>query len=175
MEEERGISSIIHTVSLIDEWLYRILHDQLKHVGDGNITPKYAMSLRILRSAGGELSITELARQLSRSKPYVTHMVNELQKSGYFSRGKDHSDHRINSVVITPKGLEVTAEIDQLVLKTVKEELDFLLPDEISLLAILLRKVAAPFRPNIEYKMQGMSESEILQQRLSETSSQLPS
>lgn len=169
MPRKEGVSTIIHTISLIDEWLDRVFHEQLKHVGDGNITPKYAVALHVLRSAGGELPITELAQQLCRSKPYVTHMVNELQSTGCFTRGKNHSDHRINSVIITPKGLAYAEEIDELVLKTVTEELDFLPPEELDILAILLRKVAAPFRPNMAERMRGLSESEILQERLSDT------
>lgn len=136
------VTSIIHTISFIHEWLDQALRDKLKDIGEGDITSSYAPSFHCLRMAGGSLPITQLAEQMHRSKPYVTYMVNHLQKGGYFSRSKDNDDRRVNCVILTDKGMEAAELIDDIVAQTTREKLDTFTNEERQLLSILLNKVS---------------------------------
>lgn len=147
MSEKVAITSIIHTISVINEWLEQELREKLLYIGDGDITTSFAPSFRVLRAAGGTLPITQLADRMYRSKPYVTHMVNQMQKNGYFARSKHAEDRRVNSVLLTEKGIAVAKEIDELVAEITAEQLNIFTPEELGLLAILLGKAARPFLP----------------------------
>ena len=135
-------SSIIHTISFIHEWLDQALREKLKHIGEGDITSSYAPSFHCLKMAGGSLPITQLADQMHRSKPYVTYMVNHLQKSGYFARNKDCDDRRVNCVILTEKGMAAAVVIDGIVAQTTQEQLSTFTNEERQVLAILLSKAS---------------------------------
>lgn len=147
MSEKVSITSIIHTISVINEWLEQELREKLLYIGDGDITTSFAPSFRVLNTAGGNLPITQLADRMHRSKPYVTHMVNQMQKSGYFSRSKHAEDRRVNSVILTEKGVDVAVAIDDMVAEIISEQFTIFTPEELGLLAILLGKAARPFLP----------------------------
>ena len=139
------ITSIIHTISIIHEWLDQELREKLKDIEDGDITSSYAPSFRCLNAAGGSLPITQLAERTHRSKPYVTYMVNQLQKNDYFARSKDDEDRRVNFVNLTEKGRRAAREIDAIVASITSEKLSTFTQEECQMLAILLNKAAHAF------------------------------
>lgn len=139
------VTSIIHTISIIHEWLDQELRERLKDIEDGDITSSYAPSFRCLNSAGGSLPITQLAERMHRSKPYVTYMVNQLQKSGYFARSKDDDDRRVKFVNLTEKGLSAAKKIDEVVAEITVDKLANFSKEECQVLAILLNKAAHVF------------------------------
>lgn len=53
----------------------------------------------------GELTMTKLADQVSRTKPTVTTLVKRLKKHGYVKVYKAMEDKRITKVRLTEKGL----------------------------------------------------------------------
>ena len=147
MAEQVAITSIIHTISVINEWLDQELRERLQFIGNGDVTTSFAPSFRVLRAADGTLPITQLAERMHRSKPYVTHMVNQMQRSGYFARSKHAEDRRVNSVILTEKGFAVAKEIDDTIAEMTAAQLSIFTPEELGLLAILLGKAARPFLP----------------------------
>lgn len=74
--------------------------------------------LRILRGAypaghpRGEIS----ARLISRA-PDVTRMLDRLVGKGWVTRGGDAANRRLSIATITPKGLALLVEVDQLIVR----------------------------------------------------------
>ena len=136
------IFSIPHSISLINSWLDDEIRIGLKSLDIKDIVPNYAPILKILEAHGGEMPISYLAEKSQNSKPYVTQMVNILEKSGYIIRGTDPKDKRISLVKLTEKGYETQEKIAQLIKNiTLKKFPDFNV-EELQILALLLNKVS---------------------------------
>lgn len=69
--------------------------------------------LRILRGAGGPLPILEIASRTITVVPGITGLIDRLEKCGLVRRERSTQDRRVVYVAITPKAVELLAEIDQ--------------------------------------------------------------
>lgn len=135
-------NSIPHAVTLISDWLNEEIRIGLKELGHSDIMPSYAPCLRILELNGGELSTSRLAEKSYRSKPYVTHMVNVLEKNGYIVRVSDEADKRIILIRLTEKGYATQEEIKRLIERIVGKNFSHFSAEELEILAILLNKLS---------------------------------
>tara|TARA_R110000868_G_scaffold4211_2_gene26415 strand:- start:15972 stop:16919 length:948 start_codon:yes stop_codon:yes gene_type:complete len=59
-----------------------------------------------------EKSITAIAEEIRHSHPSVSKIVREMCMAGIASENKDENDGRINLITLTPKGLEITVQIE---------------------------------------------------------------
>src|SRR6185312_970323 len=55
-------------------------------------------------AAGGERTITDLAREIGHTHPSVSQIVREMAKRGYVTEKKGEADGRKNFVVLSPAG-----------------------------------------------------------------------
>lgn len=61
----------------------------------------------------GEVPMTELAERLVITKAGMTKMVDRMEEAGLAERRPSETDRRVTSVVLTPKGRRLQAEIKE--------------------------------------------------------------
>ncbi len=89
----------------------------------------------------GHPTFSDLAKELSITKPSVTAIVGTLIKKGYVKKVQDHEDLRTYHIVSTPKAIELD-ERHRMVHKNLAVHLaQKLEPGEIDQLATLMTKV----------------------------------
>ncbi len=66
---------------------------------------EFEVLLRLARSSGHRLRMTDLSRQTSMSTSGVTRMIDRLEREGLVSRVPCDTDRRSSYAAITPKGL----------------------------------------------------------------------
>ena len=72
--------------------------------------------LRILRGAGPEgLPTLELGRRMLEQTPGVTRLVDRLEKRGWVERIRDRRDRRCVRCRVSAAGLELLADLDELI------------------------------------------------------------
>ena len=72
--------------------------------------------LRILRGAGSEgLPTLEIGTRMVERQPGVTRLVDRLIRKGFVERSRSEADRRVVLCAITPDGLALLAELDQVV------------------------------------------------------------
>jgi MarR family transcriptional regulator, organic hydroperoxide resistance regulator len=107
--------------SLEQEALLNLLHtaDALRH-GMAAILKPFELShsqynvLRILRGAGTEgLACREIAERMITRDPDITRLLDRLEARGLVTRTRDERDRRLVMARITPKGLDVLAQLDE--------------------------------------------------------------
>src|SRR5262245_8184085 len=76
------------------------------------LTPQQYNVLRILRGEGQALPILEIASRMITVVPGITGLVDRLQLAGLVERKRCDQDRRVIYVAITPRALEILAEID---------------------------------------------------------------
>jgi DNA-binding MarR family transcriptional regulator len=80
---------------------------------DSELTRSHYELLYLLlgnNTAWGKVTLTmsEIAKALSLSKPYVTALVDRLIAKEFITRSADHADRRIIKITMTGKGLQET-------------------------------------------------------------------
>lgn len=69
--------------------------------------------LRILRGAGDWVSMNTIKQRMVDKAPHTTRLVQKLLDKGLVDRHRCETDRRVVHVLITPKGLDVLAQIDK--------------------------------------------------------------
>ena len=83
--------------------VYRRFHVSRRPVGDSDLTPRMLGVLHHL-SAGGPLTLGELATHLGLSKATATELVTRIQQRGLVDRMRDERDRRRVYVWLTDRG-----------------------------------------------------------------------
>jgi DNA-binding MarR family transcriptional regulator len=98
-------------------------------------------TIRFVITRGGELTPSQLAKIMLRSKNSISHLINGLENDGLIERVHSKKDHRMVIIKVTPKGLKFA--IDRLNrLSPLQGELRDCLDDgELSTLVGLTRKL----------------------------------
>lgn len=105
IEEEVHVS-IARTAALLE----RAIAQVLKPYG---ITPTQYNVLRILRGAGTEgLCRNEIGSRLINPVPDVTRLLDRMEDLALIARQRDEDDRRQVRTLLTPKGLGVVNELD---------------------------------------------------------------
>jgi DNA-binding MarR family transcriptional regulator len=88
------------------------LHRQLmlKKVAQKGGHPAEVFCLRILAHDDG-ISQKDLADRLNLSRPWITKMLQALEKAGMVARRPDEQDQRLTRVYLTPQGRKREAEL----------------------------------------------------------------
>ena len=104
--EEEAHLSIVRTAAHLEHAMVQML----KPYG---LTPTQYNVLRILRGAGpGGLCRNEVGARLLRQVPDVTRLLDRMAHLKLIGRQRTDTDRRIVRTHITPKGLELLAQLD---------------------------------------------------------------
>jgi DNA-binding MarR family transcriptional regulator len=104
-----------------------------------DITPTQFNVLRILRGAGtAGLCRNEVRDRMIAQVPDVTRLLDRLEESGYIARERQTTDRRQVLTVITQKGLDLLAELDEPVAAMHKRALGHMTPEQLHQLTELL-------------------------------------
>lgn len=98
--------------------------------------------LRILRGAGEPLPVLEVAERMLERTPGITRLLDRLDRKGLISRERCATDRRQVHCSITPKGLRLLAELDDVVQAADDQAFESLDPHELRELTRLLDAVA---------------------------------
>lgn len=123
------------------------LNVQLAEHGLGNVD--FEVLMRLARSPGGELRMTDLAAQTGLSTSGVTRVVDRLERDGFATRRACPTDRRGSFTVITASGLAKMREILPGHLALIEEWFTGrLAPDELDGLLGGLRTIRDAVRPD---------------------------
>lgn len=123
------------------------LNVQLAEHGLGNVD--FEVLMRLARSPGGELRMTDLAAQTGLSTSGVTRVVDRLERDGFATRRACPTDRRGSFTVITATGLAKMREILPGHLALIEEWFTGrLAPDELDGLLGGLRTIRDAVRPD---------------------------
>jgi MarR family transcriptional regulator, negative regulator of the multidrug operon emrRAB len=106
-------------------------------------------TILFLITRGGNLTPSQLAKLMLRSRNSITKLINGLERDGLIKRVHSDKDRRIVNIEVTSKGLEFTmTNLKQL--SSLEEELrDCLEGDELSVLVGLTRKLRLKLIENL--------------------------
>jgi DNA-binding MarR family transcriptional regulator len=105
------------------------------------LTPKSFGSLAVI-AEHGPLSQAALGELLRIDRTTMVAVVDELERAGYVTRGRDAADRRVHSLLITPAGRRVLGEAEAIADRTHAELLADLAAGERDQLHALLARVA---------------------------------
>ena len=77
------------------------------------LTPSQYNILRILRGEGRPLQSMDIAARTITVVPGITGLIDRLEASGLVVRERSTEDRRVVFVAVTPRGLQVLADLDQ--------------------------------------------------------------
>ncbi|RCV53022.1 MarR family winged helix-turn-helix transcriptional regulator [Marinitenerispora sediminis] len=118
-EGERGTGPGLDDDELITAWglFYEALNlttplllEGIDPSGKELTGPWFEVLLRLQRSPGHRLPMSELARQVSLSSGGFTKLADRLERRGYLARQSCPSDRRVTYAALTPEGLELAEE-----------------------------------------------------------------
>lgn len=99
--------------------------------------------LRILRGAGEPLPVLEVAERMLERTPGITRLLDRLDRKGLISRERCATDRRQVHCSITPRGLRLLAELDDVIQAADDQAFKSLDPHELRELIRLLGAVAS--------------------------------
>ncbi|PQO33810.1 MarR family winged helix-turn-helix transcriptional regulator [Blastopirellula marina] len=132
-KEQEAILNILRTSDLFHNRLGRLLREY-------SLTGSQYNVLRILRGEGKPLPSLEIASRLIQVVPAITGLIDRLEKQELVSRVRCEKDRRVVYVAITPKALDVLAQIDQPLMAMHQRLIGHLDQEELQQLIHLLEK-----------------------------------
>jgi DNA-binding MarR family transcriptional regulator len=110
--QAEDIEGALNQIKKTDFWrcvqfadvLIRYLEITMKQ--DSIISRLQGSALYFLLLNGGELTPTQLAGTMLRSKHSVTKIIDSLEKEGFIVRDFDNKDRRVTSIKLTSAGME---------------------------------------------------------------------
>jgi DNA-binding MarR family transcriptional regulator/GNAT superfamily N-acetyltransferase len=76
-----------------------------------DLQPRWFPVFYSLSAAGGEMTITDIAREIGHTHPSVSQIVREMAARGYVTERQGAADGRKNFVVLSPAGQELREKI----------------------------------------------------------------
>jgi MarR family transcriptional regulator, 2-MHQ and catechol-resistance regulon repressor len=104
------------------------------------LTPQQYNILRILRGEGRPLPILEIAARMITVVPGITGLIDRLEAANWVERKRCDQDRRVIYVALSPRAMEILAEIDGPLETLHKQTLGHLAADELDTLSRLLEK-----------------------------------
>jgi DNA-binding MarR family transcriptional regulator len=97
--------------------------------------------LRILRGAGDKgLACSEVGGRLISRDPDITRLLDRMESRGWIARAREAQDRRVVKTRITPEGLRLLKELDQLVHELHRRQLRHLPSKQLQQLLSLLER-----------------------------------
>jgi len=105
--EEEAYLSLLRTAD-------RLMRKEVEALKQHALSPTQYNALRILRGAGSEgVTCREMSERLLTKDPDVTRLIDRLDARGLIARARSDRDRRVVRTRITPKGLELLAQLDE--------------------------------------------------------------
>lgn len=118
----------------------------LAAAGYGDIRRSHLLVLQPLFSRPDGARMTDLAAWAHITKPSMVYLVNHLEAHGYVTRSADAEDGRAQRVRLTPRGLQATRTVRELVRQTEADWASRIGADRLATLRQLLRDLALSLR-----------------------------
>ncbi|MBP9885755.1 MAG: MarR family transcriptional regulator [Leptospiraceae bacterium] len=90
----------------------------------------------------GNKKISEIAKELCVTMPYLTSLADKMVKKKYLERIQSKEDRRIVIIRLTPKGIKIYSKLDAVVHKYLEKKFDKLTNQELETFEKLLQKVS---------------------------------
>ena len=100
MEKTR---QIIRSIGGIHDSIHRFISGYIEECEKECLVPSHG-ELLTARFSGREFTMGDLAREIRKTKPTVTVLVEKLVRCGYVTRERDARDGRISYIRLTEKG-----------------------------------------------------------------------
>jgi MarR family transcriptional regulator, 2-MHQ and catechol-resistance regulon repressor len=133
--ELESVASLVADDRITSFGLFVEAHRRLQRTFDKSLRDRHGMSgvtfealLRLARSDGHRMSMSELAEQMVLTSGGVTRLVDRLAEAGYVARLQCPSDRRVQWAQLTSEGGDVLASA----LRTHLEDLDAHFASEIT-------------------------------------------
>ena len=111
-----------------------IFHRKLLRMDLGGVTGELTrLHLGFMASLReGSMTASELARVSVMPKPQVTHLIDQLVKSGIVERNPDTADRRVVNIALTERGRVMLEDLRQKVQEIIRKELADLTSQELA-------------------------------------------
>lgn len=124
--------------------LFPLFHKKLLHPSDcflkKDISPSHFHILAILKEAG-KMSVSEIGKKLSISKPNMTPLIDKLVEEKMVERLPNSEDRRIINIALTSKGMEYIDLLKEQLANSMKSKLTFLSTEELEELSSSLQSI----------------------------------
>jgi MarR family transcriptional regulator, 2-MHQ and catechol-resistance regulon repressor len=135
---------------------HRLIHDIYVLLDDGDrqvleatdLTPMEFSVLQRLSTEHGR-RLTDIGAELLCVKSTITRLVDRLEADGLVRRTPDPDDRRAQRLLLTPRGVVVSAQAAALHKASVERRMALLDPEEQQLLQSLLEKLRAGLRDEL--------------------------
>lgn len=136
--EDEAFLNLLRTHSVLFSQTERFLRSHELSMATYNV-------LRILRAAGAEgRSCSEIGDDMVARVPDVTRLIDRLERLELVTRGRGQHDRRVVRVVITLKGSELLAHVDNPLIGLFKDLFKHMSRAELDHLSALLYKARHP-------------------------------
>jgi DNA-binding MarR family transcriptional regulator len=137
--ENRAVDAIIDDIFQILPAVYkRLLKIDLPGM-PGGLSRLHLAIMGILSES--KLPISEIGKQLMIPRPYMTRLIDWLEKRAIVERQPDAQDRRVINIALTETGVQTLSRWRRLVRNDMKQKLSFLTEAELEELASSLQKI----------------------------------
>lgn len=121
---------------------YRTLKKEFNLIleSEGMTNGEFLMLKNIVQS--GERKVSEMAKELGVSLPYITSLSDKMVKKGFIEREQSREDRRIVVLKLTKEGKKKYLKLDRLILKYLESGFDRLSDQELLTFDKILKKVS---------------------------------
>ncbi len=134
--DETSVDRILDSLSAVLPVMHRkLLRMDLGGV-TGGLTRLHLGIMGMLRE--GSMTVSELARVSVVPKPQMTHLIDQLVRSGIVERRADAADRRVVNISLTDHGLQLLRDVKRKVEEDLKNRLSGLTPDDLAAMATAL-------------------------------------
>ena len=121
---------------------YRTLRKEFNQIleSEGMTNGEFLMLKNIVQS--GNRKVSEMAKELGVSMPYITSLSDKMVKKGFIEREQSKEDRRIVVLKLTKEGKKKYSRLDRLILKYLETGFDRLSDQELLTFEKILKKVS---------------------------------
>ncbi|MCX5399001.1 MarR family winged helix-turn-helix transcriptional regulator [Streptomyces sp. NBC_00102] len=143
-EEQSVWRAYLHTTTLLEDHLDRQLQ---RDAGMPHLY--YGLLVQLSQSPGGQLRMTELAKDAKITRSRLSHAIARLEKNGWVRREDCPTDKRGQNAVLTEAGREMLRRSAPGHVAAVRQAMfDRLTPEQVSRLGEIMRTLAAGLQPD---------------------------
>ncbi|MGW0857481.1 MarR family winged helix-turn-helix transcriptional regulator [Streptomyces sp. NPDC002690] len=144
-DDEQGVwRAYLQTTTLLEDHLDRQLQRDagMPHV-------YYGLLVQLSQSPGGQLRMTELAKDAKITRSRLSHAIARLEKNGWVRREDCPTDKRGQNAVLTEEGHAMLRRSAPGHVAAVRQAMfDRLTPEQVSRLGEIMRTLAAGLQPD---------------------------
>jgi DNA-binding MarR family transcriptional regulator len=125
----------------------RALESDLEHQSKLSLA-EYGILMNLSESAGREMSMSELARQVALSPSHIGRVVGDLASQGLVTRSRGKDDRRVQVASLTQAGLQRLVRAWPEHLRSARNRVvDNIDPDQLQALTVVMERLLAAAEP----------------------------